>query len=83
MTRADHTRSVEGRWAALGLVLVVDVLAMGLWFTASYVVPQIRAEWRLDPAGAGSLTVVVQLGFVAGALFGALLNLAPVSLLPA
>lgn len=76
MTRADHTRSVEGRWAALGLVLVVDVLAMGLWFTASYVVPQIRAEWRLDPAGAGSLTVVVQLGFVAGALFGALLNLA-------
>ncbi len=49
---------------------------MGLWFTASYVVPQLRAEWRLGPVGAGALTVAVQLGFVAGALFGALLNLA-------
>lgn len=71
-----QTRSVDGKWAALGLVLAVDVLAMGLWFTASYVVPQLRAEWGLAPAGAGSLTVAVQLGFVAGALFGALLNLA-------
>ena len=57
-------------------MLVVDVLAMGLWFTASYAVPQIRAEWRLDALGAGSLTVAVQLGFVAGAVLGAILNLA-------
>ena len=75
-TPAGHPKSADKNWAALGLVLAVDLLAMGLWFSASYVVPQLRAEWRLGAVGAGALTVAVQLGFVAGALFGALLNLA-------
>ncbi|GAC1476037.1 MAG: MFS transporter [Candidatus Dormibacteraceae bacterium] len=73
---AGNPKIRDKNWAALGLVLAVDVLAMGLWFTASYVVPQLRVEWRLGAGGAGALTVAVQLGFVAGALFGALLNLA-------
>ena len=48
---------------------------MGLWFGVSAVAPQIAAEWHLDAATAAWLTLAVQLGFVAGTLLSALLNL--------
>lgn len=48
---------------------------MSLWFSASAVVPAIRAEWSLNDTGAGWLTLSVQLGFVAGTLLSAVLNL--------
>ena len=48
---------------------------MGLWFGVSAVAPQIAAEWHLDPATTAWLTLAVQLGFVAGTLLSALLNL--------
>ena len=40
---------------------------MATWFSASAVVPALRAEWGLTTAGATWLTVSVQLGFVTGA----------------
>ena len=65
-----------GRWSALARLAVAMVLAMTTWFSASAVLPQLRSEWDLS-AGAGSwLTIAVQLGFVAGALGSAALNLA-------
>jgi MFS family permease len=48
---------------------------MSLWFSASAVVPALRLEWRLSEATAGWLTIAVQLGFVAGTLLSAFLNL--------
>ena len=48
---------------------------MSLWFSASALTPQITEEWRLTEASAGWLTLSVQLGFVAGTLVSALLNL--------
>jgi len=48
---------------------------MGLWFGVSAVAPQIVREWKLDAATAAWLTLAVQLGFVAGTLLSALLNL--------
>jgi MFS family permease len=49
---------------------------MGAWFSASAVLPQLRAQWHFS-SGTGSLmTISVQLGFVAGCLASALLNLA-------
>jgi MFS family permease len=60
----------------LGFVATVQVLVMATWFSASAVVPALRAEWGLGTAGATLLTVSVQLGFVAGALTAAVLNLA-------
>jgi MFS family permease len=65
----------RARTRQLLLVCGVAVLAMGLWFSASAVVPQLRAEWHLSDAGATWLTTSVQLGFVAGALTSAILNL--------
>src|SRR5947209_12789403 len=48
---------------------------MGLWFGVSAVGPQIAKEWHLDEATTAWLTLSVQLGFVAGTLASALLNL--------
>ena len=60
----------------LGCIAAVQVLVMATWFSASAVVPALRAEWGLGTAGATLLTVSVQLGFVTGALAAAVLNLA-------
>ena len=48
---------------------------MSLWFSGSAVVPALTREWHLSPRGASWLTLSVQLGFVAGTLLSALLNL--------
>ena len=63
------------RYRALTLVALAELLAMGLWFGVSAVAPQIAAEWKLDEASAAWLTLAVQLGFVAGTLLSATLNL--------
>lgn len=63
------------RYAALALVAVAELLAMALWFGVSAVAPQIAAEWRLSAETAAWLTLAVQLGFVAGTLLSATLNL--------
>ncbi len=63
------------RTRQLLLICAVEVLAMGLWFSASAVVPQLSDDWHLSDAGATWLTTSVQLGFVAGALASAVLNL--------
>jgi MFS family permease len=60
---------------ALILLALVELFAMGLWFGVSAVAPQIAAEWHLDAATTAWLTLAVQLGFVAGTLISALLNL--------
>ena len=51
---------------------------MSTWFSASAVLPQLRAEWQLGTTAGAWLTIAVQLGFVAGALFSSLVNLADV-----
>jgi len=48
---------------------------MSLWFSGSAVVPALTREWHLSPSAATWLTLSVQLGFVAGTLLSALLNL--------
>ncbi|HYK82440.1 MAG TPA: MFS transporter [Gemmatimonadales bacterium] len=49
---------------------------MAPWFSASAVAPALTGLWRLGPAGAASLTISVQVGFVVGALGSAVLTLA-------
>jgi MFS family permease len=54
---------------------VVLVLVLALWFSASAVVPTLRAEWGLTTQGAIWLTATVQIGFASGAVLSAVLNL--------
>lgn len=69
-----HRQSTARR--QLALVALVQICAMSLWFSASAVVPALRADWGLSETGAALLTAAVQVGFVAGALLSAVLNLA-------
>jgi predicted MFS family arabinose efflux permease len=60
---------------ALIRVALAAVLANSTWFSATAVNPALRADWGLDAAGAAWLVVAVQLGFIAGSVSVALLNL--------
>ena len=51
------------------------VMGMSTWFSASAVIPQLDEIWSLTPTTRAWLTIAVQIGFVAGALFSALLNI--------
>jgi MFS family permease len=74
----DGADLAPGRTRALAVLAAALVLAMTTWFSASAVVPQLRAEWSLGDTAAAWLTIAVQLGFVAGALLSSVLNLADV-----
>jgi MFS family permease len=62
----------------LALLSAAELFGMSVWFAASAVAPHLRSEWGLSVAQAGWLTTTVQLGFVAGTIVAALLNLADV-----
>jgi MFS family permease len=66
------------RWRTLILLSVAELLGMSLWFAASAVSSQLGQRWDLVPSQTGWLTTIVQLGFVAGTAFSAMLNLADV-----
>jgi MFS family permease len=53
---------------ALGIIALATFLSMSVWFSASFVVPQLQQLWRLTSGESALLTIAVQLGFVAGAL---------------
>jgi MFS family permease len=59
-----------------GLIALVLVLAMAVWFSASAVVPALASQWHMSPGGAAWLTAPVQAGFVLGAVVSAVLGLA-------
>jgi MFS family permease len=72
---ADTTSGNRSRWQTLILLAIAELLGMSLWFSGSAVVPQLTKEWQLNENTASWLTLSVQLGFVAGTLLSALLNL--------
>jgi MFS family permease len=59
-----------------GLIALVLVLAMAVWFSASAVVPALARQWHLSAGAAAWLTAPVQAGFVLGAVVSAVLGLA-------
>jgi len=67
-------RGVE-KWFVLLVLSFASLLTMSLWFSATAVLPALIDHWDLDSGSAAWLTMSVQLGFVAGALLSALLNI--------
>ncbi|HEU4828342.1 MAG TPA: MFS transporter [Gemmatimonadales bacterium] len=68
----------SGRWRMLAVIGCAELLGMSLWFAATAIAPELSTRWSLSPAEAGWLTSAVQLGFVAGTLAAAVLNLADI-----
>ncbi|MDA0684217.1 MAG: MFS transporter [Bacteroidetes bacterium] len=58
------------------LLSLATLLSLSLWFSASAVIPQLTREWGLSGSMQAWMTMSVQIGFVAGALLSAVLNLA-------
>ena len=75
MREAERPGESPLRWRALLLIAAAEFLGMSLWFSASAVAPALKAEWHLSDSASAWLTLAVQLGFVAGTLASALLNL--------
>jgi MFS family permease len=62
--------------ATLVVLTGTALLFMSTWFSATAVIPQVRAEWHLSAAAVAWLTIAVQWGFVTGALFSAAFTVA-------
>ena len=67
--------AVSERWRQLAVLSVAELLALGLWFSASAVLPALQREWGLGDGGSAALTIAVQAGFIAGTLGAAVANL--------
>ncbi|WDS37882.1 MFS transporter [Pseudoxanthomonas sp.] len=65
-----------GRWRALGVLALALVLTMSPWFSATAVLPQLRALYGFGDSVGAWLTIAVQLGFVLGAVGSAASGLA-------
>jgi MFS family permease len=70
--------STPNQWRALTLLSIAELFGMALWFTGSAVVPALSREWNLSSSQVSWLANAVQLGFVAGTLLSATLNLADI-----
>jgi MFS family permease len=53
---------------ALAIIALATFLSMSVWFSASFVVPQLQQLWNLSSGESSLLTIAVQVGFVIGAL---------------
>ena len=60
------------------LLALAELLGMSLWFSGSAIAPELQERWSLTGSQVGWLTTAVQLGFVAGTAFIAILNLADI-----
>ncbi len=65
-----------GRWRVLALLAVGVMLSMTTWFSTSAVMPELRERWALSTNEASALVIVLQLGFVFGAVVSAIAGLA-------
>lgn len=72
----QHGRPGQRPGVALFVVAASTFLSMSVWFSASFVAPQLVQVWNLSPGGSSMLTIAVQLGFVIGALASAATGLA-------
>jgi MFS family permease len=68
----------DSPWKAMILLAAGTLFAMGLWFSASAVVPVLSKIWTLSESTAAWLTLSVQIGFVFGTLLSAILNLSDI-----
>ncbi|MGI9613584.1 MAG: MFS transporter [Acidimicrobiales bacterium] len=76
-TASPHVETGDTEQRRQLVVLAVAlVLAMSTWFSTAAVLGQLRTDWDLSSSAGSWLTIMVQLGFVGGAVFSSVTNLA-------
>ncbi len=75
-TEAGELEQIPGQRRALLIIAGGQLLVLTLWFSASAVAPQLETLWELSSGQTAGLTLAVQIGFVAGAMFSAITGLA-------
>ncbi len=60
----------------IAVIVVAQLLGTSLWFSANAAYDDMAREWAIAGGGVGTLTIAVQLGFIAGTLAFALSGLA-------
>ena len=65
----------QSRWLFLAKACLAVVLSLATWFSATAVIPELTALWKLGPTAVALLTNGVQAGFVVGALASSVLGL--------
>ena len=70
--------AITNKWVALALTGLAVILSLTTWFSATAILPELRAALGLDASGAAWLTNAVQAGFVLGALVSSVLALSDV-----
>lgn len=73
---ADLSFTRRDKVVAVALLATAEVMALALWFSASAIVPGLKAEFALSDADASLYTSAVSIGFVVGTLISAVLALA-------
>ena len=71
----DHSVSL-GRLPSIMMATLAMVAALGLWFSASAIVPALRVQEGVDPTIASLFSSAVQIGFVCGTIISAVFVLA-------
>jgi MFS family permease len=64
------------KWVALIIMSISELMVMSLWFSASAIAPELATIWGVSGIGTLIVTMMVQFGFVGGALISASLGLA-------
>ncbi|ARD84748.1 MFS transporter [Ferroplasma acidiphilum] len=64
------------KWFVLIIMSVSELMVMSLWFSASTIAPELEPVWGISGLGTLIVTLMVQIGFVLGALISATLGLA-------
>ncbi|OKH87898.1 MFS transporter [Thalassospira sp. TSL5-1] len=64
------------KFLEVGLITFCQLLALSLWFSATAVLPQLRAEFHLGAVQSSLFTSSVVMGFILGTLASAFLGLA-------
>ena len=65
-----------GRLPSIAIATLAMVSSLGLWFSASAVVPALRVQESLDPIIVSMFSSAVQVGFVIGTIVSAVFVLA-------
>ena len=73
---AARSQMNTGPHRAIGVIVLAQLLAVSLWFSANGTADDLALAWALQPADLGWLTNAVQAGFIAGTLVLSLTGLA-------